>query len=59
MKKQKTLKCKDCGKEYTYHNGWLERHVAKTGHIRYKTINDKPFLESQEMPKLQIKKPIQ
>ena len=46
MKKIKTLKCKTCGKEYTFHNGWLERHVAKTGHITFKGINQKLSIEN-------------
>lgn len=36
----KKLKCRECGNEYTFHNRWVEKHVKKTGHRKFKRIND-------------------
>jgi len=40
MEKVKRLKCKECGKEYSYHNKWVDKHAKKFKHYKFKRIND-------------------
>ena len=42
--KEKKYKCKVCGKEYVFY-GWVIFHSKKTGHKKFKRINEIPFLQ--------------
>lgn len=42
MINEKKYYCKKCHKEYC-HYGWVERHFQKTGHQKFKRINEGEF----------------
>lgn len=44
--KKKRLKCKDCGKEYQYHNKWVDKHAKKFNHYKFKEINHEKIFDN-------------
>jgi|TARA_R100001530_G_scaffold136375_1_gene116868 hypothetical protein len=38
MKNPKNYECKKCGKKYIGRNGWMNKHIIKTGHRSFNRI---------------------
>jgi hypothetical protein len=43
IKKEKHYQCLECKKKYTNWNKWMNNHIAKSGHRKFKKINERDF----------------
>lgn len=43
-KSVKHFQCKLCKRKYVKWNAWMNKHIVKTGHNKFKKINEENFL---------------